>query len=217
VFGYVGNWNPRKNPRAVLEAYIKAFPNGSNSNTALLLKTYNAGNLETYIRDLNNGELREDIWIYDDVWSEEQILWAFNLMDCYVSAHKGEGFGLTLAQAAALGKPVIYTDYSAPTEWLSREKGHYPVKCKVNSVRKEDVSVLYQTMLDESLEWADIDEDHLVETLRSVAESRVKIGFAPQDLESFRKLVDFNALGSNLIRSVESIVGTSLERLTNEK
>lgn len=216
VFGYIGNWNPRKNPKKVLEAYIEAFPNAKESKTALLLKTYNAGDLETYIRSLNNGEPREDIWVYDEIWTEEQVLWAFNVMDCYVSAHKGEGFGLTLAQAAALGKPVIYTDYSAPTEWLSQDKGHFPVKCKLNSVRKEDVSILYQTMLDESLEWADIDEAHLTETLRHVAEIRVKEGFNPQELENFRQLMCFDTLGLNLISAMERIVKTPLERLTND-
>ena len=35
--------------------------------------------------------------------------------DCYVSLHRAEGFGLTLAEAMALGKPVIATGYSAAT------------------------------------------------------------------------------------------------------
>jgi glycosyltransferase involved in cell wall biosynthesis len=34
------------------------------------------------------------------------------LCDCYVSLHRSEGFGLTLAAAMAHGKPVIATGYS---------------------------------------------------------------------------------------------------------
>src|SRR5205085_1237900 len=32
-------------------------------------------------------------------------------LDCYVSLHRSEGFGLTIAEAMALGTPVIATDY----------------------------------------------------------------------------------------------------------
>jgi glycosyltransferase involved in cell wall biosynthesis len=31
--------------------------------------------------------------------------------DCYVSLHRSEGFGLTIAEAMLLGKPVIATRY----------------------------------------------------------------------------------------------------------
>ena len=37
----------------------------------------------------------------------------FAASDCYVSLHRAEGFGLTLAEAMALGKPVIATGYLA--------------------------------------------------------------------------------------------------------
>ena len=42
----------------------------------------------------------------------------------YVSLHRAEGFGLTLAQAMSLGKPVVATGYSANTEFMSEENGY---------------------------------------------------------------------------------------------
>ena len=39
--------------------------------------------------------------------------------DCYVSLHRSEGFGLTLAESMALGKPVIATGYSGNTDFMT--------------------------------------------------------------------------------------------------
>ncbi len=38
--------------------------------------------------------------------------------DCYVSLHRSEGFGLTLAEAMSLGKPVIATGYSGNVDFM---------------------------------------------------------------------------------------------------
>jgi hypothetical protein len=38
--------------------------------------------------------------------------------DCYVSLHRSEGLGLTMAEAMSLGKPVIATGYSGNLEFM---------------------------------------------------------------------------------------------------
>ncbi len=39
--------------------------------------------------------------------------------DAYLSLHRSEGFGLTIAEAMLRGKPVVATAYSGPRDWLS--------------------------------------------------------------------------------------------------
>lgn len=39
--------------------------------------------------------------------------------DCYVSLHRAEGFGLTMAEAMFYGKPVIATAYSANLDFMN--------------------------------------------------------------------------------------------------
>jgi glycosyltransferase involved in cell wall biosynthesis len=122
-----------------------------------------------------------------------------------VSAHKGEGFGLALAQSAALGKPVIYTDFSAPTEWLSEDKGHYPVRCTVESVNSEDVTASYAVAYDSSLEWATIDLEHLAERMQFVVDHNVCTGFNKEDLASFREMLSWKTIGENFVKAYETI------------
>ena len=47
-------------------------------------------------------------------------------VDIYASPHASEGFGLTVAEAMALGKPVVATDYSGTRQFLDENCG-YPV------------------------------------------------------------------------------------------
>jgi glycosyltransferase involved in cell wall biosynthesis len=85
-----------------------------------------------------------------------------DLADVYASPHASEGFGLTVAEAMACGKPVIATDFGGTTDILDAHCG-FPVR-----------SVPWQ--LDHDLgpyaagtTWARIDEDALARTLRQVA------------------------------------------------
>ena len=216
IFGYIGSFNARKNPRAVLDTYLKTFPKGSN--TRLLIKTYRAGDLESYVESVC-GENRDDVWIYDEQWTEQQMLWAYSMIDCFVSAHKGEGFGLALAQSAALGKPVIYTDFSAPTEWLSEDKGHYPVRCTVESVNSEDVTAQYAVAYDSSLEWATIDLEHLAKRMQFVVDNDVRTGFNKEDLASFREMLSWKTIGENFVKAYETIFKAPILRkeISNDK
>lgn len=62
------------------------------------------------------------------------------MRDMYYDAHAfllpsmGEGWGLTLCEAAATGLPCVYTPWSGPVEFMNR-KDAYPVHWKFNSVR----------------------------------------------------------------------------------
>ena len=44
------------------------------------------------------------------------------LVDCYVSLHRAEGFGLGMAEAMALGKPVIATGYSGNLDFMTADE-----------------------------------------------------------------------------------------------
>ena len=74
-----------------------------------------------------------------------------NAADCYVSLHRAEGFGLGMAEAMAMGKPVIATNYSGNTEFLRDDTG-YPVPFRLKRVGPDDY------VYAEGQVWADPDE-----------------------------------------------------------
>ena len=47
-----------------------------------------------------------------------------SLCDCYVSLHRAEGYGLTMAEAMALARPVIATGYSGNLEFMTEENSY---------------------------------------------------------------------------------------------
>jgi hypothetical protein len=66
------------------------------------------------------------ITVMDRSLSREEMLGLMGACDCYVSLHRAEGFGLTLAESMRSGKPVIATGWSGNMDFMTRDNS-YPV------------------------------------------------------------------------------------------
>jgi glycosyltransferase involved in cell wall biosynthesis len=117
VFDYLSTIQ-RKNPVGLIEAFTQAFAPGEGPQ--LLIKTINAP-----LRPLAEEAVlwaahgRGDIHVVDRSLSASERDGLMAACDCYVSLHRSEGFGLTLAEAMAAGKPVIGTGYSGNLDFMS--------------------------------------------------------------------------------------------------
>ena len=210
VFGYVGGWNVRKNPELILDTFLDMFPK-EQEEYALFLKTFtdfrNADRIKTKISN------RSDIWFYNESWTEEQMAWGYSQIDCFVSAHKGEGFGLNIAQAQYLNKPVIFTNYSAPAEWLSQEH-NYPVDfLKETAEVNSNLYQYFKTEDGSKLHWASPDRIDLRSKMTLVAGTRPQKAMDEASLKSFRERFSWEKIGKDLVSAVESISGLTLERI----
>ncbi|MGH3906392.1 MAG: glycosyltransferase family 4 protein, partial [Pseudonocardiaceae bacterium] len=107
----------RKNPLGVIAAFQRAFPN--REPVELVLKSINGdrhpGDREQ-LRAAAAGDPR--IELVEHYLASDEITKLFSTADCYVSLHRSEGFGLTVAEAMAHGLPVIGTDYSGSSDVL---------------------------------------------------------------------------------------------------
>jgi glycosyltransferase involved in cell wall biosynthesis len=122
----------RKNPLAVVAAFRQAFPD--RAGVVLYIKTTNAErhaaedeSLRSAVGDRANIVIRDAYVTTDDYFS------MLDACDCYVSLHRSEGFGLTVAEAMALGKPVISTAYSSTLEFAN-ESNSFLVPARIVEV-----------------------------------------------------------------------------------
>lgn len=101
----------RKNPLGLVDAFCAAFAPGEGPT--LVLKTINGDKLPDARATLRAAAAeRPDILLIEHYLSASERTALMGHADCYVSLHRSEGFGLTMAEAMGLGKPVIATGYS---------------------------------------------------------------------------------------------------------
>ncbi|CAO3411700.1 glycosyltransferase [Azospirillum largimobile] len=125
------SWYTRKNPLAAARAFQLAFPAGDPScgDVRLLLRIrYRASSrsiADTAHRLQLDRLARLDprIVIRDQDLPYAQSLAEMRNCDCYVSLHRAEGFGYTMAEAMMMGKPVIASRYSANLDYMTDRTG----------------------------------------------------------------------------------------------
>jgi glycosyltransferase involved in cell wall biosynthesis len=109
----------RKNPYAVIEAFLEAFPE-KNEKVTLLIKTSN-GDRHTplLMRLLAAAGADPRIMVRDDMLERRDLHSLHRCIDVYVSLHRCEGFGLGMAEAMCMGKAVVATGYSGNMEFMT--------------------------------------------------------------------------------------------------
>ena len=112
----------RKNPAGVIQAFQAAFPLDQHDQqppVELLIKTSSAEQFPQARAELQalGGSDPRIRWL-DELLSREALDQLFCRADALVSLHRAEGFGLNLADAMAIGLPVVATAYSANLEFM---------------------------------------------------------------------------------------------------
>jgi glycosyltransferase involved in cell wall biosynthesis len=134
TFFAMSQWGHRKGFEPLLRAYFSEFK--SQTDVALVIKTYvdntsKEGStafkqIADQIKTIKAGVFTDEkntppacpVYVLVDVLSREKINYLYDVSDCFVLATRGEGFGLTIAEAASFNKPVIVPDKGGHVDYL---------------------------------------------------------------------------------------------------
>ncbi|MGA7499748.1 MAG: glycosyltransferase [Isosphaeraceae bacterium] len=106
----------RKNPLGLISAFKQAFRRGEK--VKLIIKvSRSTAHPEDFDR-LKREANKVGAIIIDQRLPKEELRGLIAACDCYVSLHRSEGLGLTLAEAMMLGKPTIATAYSGNLDFM---------------------------------------------------------------------------------------------------
>ncbi|WP_020663473.1 FkbM family methyltransferase [Amycolatopsis benzoatilytica] len=152
----------RKNPWGVVEAFQQAFP--GRDDVRLTIKTINAVDhpqRAEQLRAMISGDDR--IEMLEHYLSVAELHELYETSTAYVSLHRSEGFGLTVAEAMARAMPVISTDYSSTTEFLDESTG-WPIPYRMVPVGKGNEPYHAEAV------WADPDVNAAAAAMRQIAD-----------------------------------------------
>jgi len=174
----------RKNPRAAIEAYRRAFPEPTDMAVLTVKLVEPVADPEGVgaLHALADG--RPDIRFYVEDLSDAEMSAFMASIDVLVSLHRSEGFGLGIAEAMALRKATVATAWSANLDFTSGDAAEGLVPYTLVPV--DDPSGRYR-----GGHWADADVDAAGRLIRRLAEDddfRRRVGTAgPASVEVLKQ------------------------------
>ncbi len=162
----------RKNPWGSIDAWIKAFPIPAETARLTLKVSDLSGDRATEHRLAAILRDREDIRLFADRLSDEDMDRFVASFDILVSLHRSEGFGLPLAEAMAACVPVVATGGSGNADFMTAENA-----CLIPSepIRISDVDGPYTRLEnDPDQVWADPDLDVAGQAIRQLVDQPAK-------------------------------------------
>lgn len=153
----------RKNPLGLIQAFRQAF--GEGDAARLVLKASFGDRHPAQMQALRDAAKGARITIIDEVYSPDEVLSLMDACDAYVSLHRSEGLGLTMAEAMLMGKPVIATKFSGNVDFMD-ESNSLLVPCELVKLDKPIPPY------DAGLEWAEPSIDHAARLMRRLFDDR---------------------------------------------
>jgi glycosyltransferase involved in cell wall biosynthesis len=178
TFYSIFEFTERKNPEALLKAYWNEF--SEKDNVALVIKTY----LDSFsvakrieitqaigaIKASIGKKKFAPVYLYREMMSREQIYRFHKSFNCFISTHRGEGWGVPQTEAMLMGKPIISTGCGGIHDFLTNNIDSYLLpytKVPVDNTRNKQWYLSNQ-------KWAQVSQDDVRETMRKVYNNQVE-------------------------------------------
>lgn len=153
----------RKNPMGLVRAFRQAL--ADQQDVVLFIKCSHPEFDRASFAALQAACRADNIKLYEGVVPREGVNFLMATADCYVSLHRSEGYGLTLAEAMSLGKPAIATAYSGNMDFMTPNNS-YLVDYRIVEIEKD------YGPYSKGFVWADPDLDHAAHLMRCAYEKR---------------------------------------------
>lgn len=114
------SYTSRKNPYAVINAFKELLSLRPYSKAHLVIKINGAESNPAEYKEITAAlnALGGNITCINHTMTSNEVKNLLRCCDCFVSLHRSEGYGFGIAEAMALGKPVIATAYSGNLEFM---------------------------------------------------------------------------------------------------
>lgn len=198
----------RKNPEALIRAFAAAGL--AARGWVLLLKTKHlddrpdVGGALTDLAERTTGVLIVEASLHAD-----EVTSLLAAADIYASPHCSEGFGLTVAEAMAVGVPVVVTDFAGTRDFVDAATG-YPVPAEPWTLEQSHGHYLA------GHGWARIDEDELAATLgevvRTVDAHDNRVAFAGR--ARVADMLSYEAVAEAIRTSFTDLINQSGDRVS---
>jgi glycosyltransferase involved in cell wall biosynthesis len=116
----MGSTYGRKNPRASIAAFRKAF--GDDPNCLMVLKVGHAADAGWAIADLKQAiQGMSNVRLMQETLSRADMTALVASADTILSLHRAEGFGLLMAEAMLHGVPAVATGWSGNMDFMTAD------------------------------------------------------------------------------------------------
>lgn len=154
--------NDRKNTFNLIKCLDSSLK--KEDDVAVIFKT-NIGSFSSIVRNKLYEDLKKNlnlkninVYLINGNMTVEDMnrLYRSKKIDCFISASRGEGFGLCFLEAAICGLPIIANNWSAYTEFLDDK--FIKIKYKLEQTNFETKDIISKDM-----KWANFDEKDMIE------------------------------------------------------
>lgn len=204
-------WTERKNPSALLEAYWREFE--GRDDVSLTLKTY-VDNFTPEKHDEILANIKRikkrlalshyaPLYIFTRLMDRHQIYRFHKSFDCFVSPHRGEGWGIPQMEALLVGNPIISTNCGGIHEYLRNKQDALLLDYNLIPLEANTRNSQWYTP---DQRWADISIDQLREYMRFAYDNQKKMKAMGKSGQTIvKKLFSLKAVGQKMRKRLEEI------------